>query len=137
MFKPQDGIGERGEAVPGPPWILGHRGSPLEAPENTLSSLRVALDLGLDGVEYDVHACASGEPVLLHDDTLERTTDASGAVRERTLPELFGIDGGLVVPQALRRRADPDARGGARRGERPERRAPAPHDRAQGARPRR
>ena len=94
MFKPQDGIGERGESVPGPPWILGHRGSPLEAPENTLVSLRRAIEVGLDGVEYDLHACATGEAVLLHDETLQRTTDAHGPVRLRTLPELFGIDAG-------------------------------------------
>lgn len=87
-------IGEHGEGVPGPPWILGHRGAPREAPENTLSSLRAALELGLDGVEYDVHACASGEPVLLHDETLDRTTDRSGPVAGLTLPELVRADAG-------------------------------------------
>jgi hypothetical protein len=94
VFRPQEGIGERGEAVPGPPWILGHRGSPREAPENTLVSLRRAIDLGLDGVEYDLRACASGEAVLIHDETLDRTTGATGPIRERSLPELFGIDAG-------------------------------------------
>jgi len=91
---PPDGVGEHGELVPGPPWILGHRGSPAEAPENTLVSLRRAIDLGLDGVEYDLHACASGEPVLIHDETLDRTTDAHGPVALLTLPELAGIDAG-------------------------------------------
>ncbi|MEW6070963.1 MAG: glycerophosphodiester phosphodiesterase family protein [Planctomycetota bacterium] len=94
MFDPQNGIGEFGAAVPGPPWILGHRGSPREAPENTLAGLRRAIDLGLDGIEYDVHGCASGEPVLIHDDTLDRTTDARGVVSLLTLPELAGIDAG-------------------------------------------
>ncbi len=94
MFAPHEGIGERGERVPGPPWILGHRGSPREAPENTEASLRRAIELGLDGVEYDVQRCATGEAVLLHDETLDRTTDAHGAVALRTLPELFGIDAG-------------------------------------------
>lgn len=78
----------------GPPWILGHRGSPREAPENTLVSIRRALDVGCDGVEYDVHGCATGEAVLLHDPTLDRTTDAEGRVADRTLPELFEIDAG-------------------------------------------
>lgn len=87
-------IGERGELVPGPPWILGHRGSPREAPENTLASLRRALELGLDGVEYDLHACASGEAVLLHDPILDRTTDMTGPVAERSLVELHGVDAG-------------------------------------------
>lgn len=94
MFKIQEGIGERGERVPGPPWILGHRGSPREAPENTLVSLRRAIELGLDGVEYDVRACATGEPFLIHDETLDRTTDARGPVAELTLPELAAVDAG-------------------------------------------
>ena len=94
MLDGQAGIGERGEQVPGPPWILGHRGSPREAPENTLVSLRRAIELGLDGVEYDVRACATGEPVLIHDRTLERTTDARGPVSELTLPELATVDAG-------------------------------------------
>lgn len=80
--------------APGPPWILGHRGSPLEAPENTLASLRCALDHGLDGVEYDLRACATGEPIVIHDETLDRTTSAKGWVQDRTLPELFGLDAG-------------------------------------------
>ena len=93
-FEPGADCGEYGQLVPGPPWILGHRGAPREAPENTLVSLERALDLGLDGVEYDVHACASGEPVLIHDDTLERTTTGRGAISLLTLPELAGIDAG-------------------------------------------
>jgi len=85
---------EHGEWVPGPPWILGHRGAPREAPENTLASLRLALELGLDGVEYDLHACASGEPVLLHDETLDRTTDLHGPVSAAPLSELVHADAG-------------------------------------------
>ena len=82
------------EHAAAPPWILGHRGTPLEAPENTLASLRRALDIGLDGFEYDVRACASGEAVLIHDERLERTTDGTGTVLSKSLPELFGIDAG-------------------------------------------
>ena len=85
---------EYGEDVPGPPWILGHRGAPREAPENTLASLRRALELGLDGIEYDVHAAQGGEPVLIHDETLERTTDLAGPVAERPLSELVHADAG-------------------------------------------
>ena len=87
-------IGPWGEGLEAPPWILGHRGAPRDAPENTLASLRRALDLGLDGVEYDLHGLASGEAVLLHDETLDRTTDHVGPVGELTLPELAGIDAG-------------------------------------------
>jgi len=86
--------GEHGQEIPGPPWILGHRGAPREAPENTLSSLRRALELGLDGVEYDLHGCASGEPVLIHDETLERTTNLSGPVARASMSELARADAG-------------------------------------------
>ncbi len=88
---------ERGAAqVPADPrpWILGARGVPLEAPENTLCSLRRALELGLDGVAYELRACKSGELVLLADETLERTTDAHGLLELRTLPEISGLDAG-------------------------------------------
>lgn len=74
--------------------IIGHRGVPNDAPENTLSSLRLAMDLGLDGFEYDLQSTKDGDPVLLHDDTLERTTDSAGPVSERLLSELFGLDAG-------------------------------------------
>lgn len=79
---------------PAPPWILGHRGTPREAPENTLVSLRRALDLGLDGVEYDLHPCQGGEPVLIHDETLDRTTDRKGPVAELAMSELVHVDAG-------------------------------------------
>jgi hypothetical protein len=83
------------EAHPeGRPWILGRRGAAREAPENTLASLRRAVELGLDGFSYDLRACASGELVLLHDPTLERTSDARGPLATRTLPELSGVDAG-------------------------------------------
>jgi hypothetical protein len=78
----------------GPPWILGQRGSPLEAPENTLASLERALDVGLDGIAYEVRACAGGDLVLMADATLERTTDGQGLVGERTLSELASLDAG-------------------------------------------
>jgi len=79
---------------PPPTAILGLRGSPLEAPENTITSLERALDLGLDGIAYDARACASGEIVLLRDATLDRTTDGRGALAERTLPQISTLDAG-------------------------------------------
>ncbi|MDA1266379.1 MAG: glycerophosphodiester phosphodiesterase family protein, partial [Planctomycetota bacterium] len=94
LYEGLEDAGAHGEQFPGPPWILGHRGAPREAPENTLSSLRRAIDIGLDGFEYDLRGCASGEAVLLHDATLERTTDGEGPLAERTLPELFRLDAG-------------------------------------------
>ncbi|MEM9380849.1 MAG: glycerophosphodiester phosphodiesterase family protein, partial [Planctomycetota bacterium] len=89
-----DGLEVSGAHLGPPPLVLGHRGAPREAPENTLASLRRALELGLDGIEYDVRACASEELVLFHDERLERTTDARGALADLDLRELFSIDAG-------------------------------------------
>lgn len=76
------------------PAILGLRGSPLEAPENSITSLERALDLGQDGVAYDARACATGEIVLLRDATLDRTTDGRGALASATLPQVSTLDAG-------------------------------------------
>src|SRR6187399_2711946 len=84
VYTPQEGIGPRGALVPGPPWILGLRGAPREAPENTLAGLARALELGLDGFHYEVRACRSGELFLLADANLDRTTDAVGPLLSRT-----------------------------------------------------
>jgi glycerophosphoryl diester phosphodiesterase len=62
------------------PLILGHRGAPADAPENTLRSFALAMEQGADGVELDVQRSADGVPVVLHDPTLDRTTGAHGQV---------------------------------------------------------
>jgi glycerophosphoryl diester phosphodiesterase len=62
------------------PLILGHRGSPREAPENTMRAFRLAMDAGADGVELDVQPSIDGVPVIIHDPTLERTTGHGGHV---------------------------------------------------------
>ncbi len=89
-----DALEVSGAHVEGPPWILGHRGAPREAPENTLASLRRAIELGLDGVEYDVRACASGDLVVIHDERLERTTDGQGPIGRLDLRGLYAVDAG-------------------------------------------
>lgn len=73
---------------------IGHRGAAGHAPENTLQSFAKALELGANGVEFDVHICKSGEPVVIHDETLERTTNGTGFVKEKTLTELKTLDAG-------------------------------------------
>ena len=64
------------------PLILGHRGASAEAPENTMRAFRLALEQGADGVELDVQRSADGVPVVIHDPTLDRTTDGTGAVAD-------------------------------------------------------
>lgn len=68
--------------------ILGHRGAPDEATENTLESLALAVRQGADGVELDVRVTADGVPVVIHDDTLERTFGLPGVVSKLTWPAL-------------------------------------------------
>jgi glycerophosphoryl diester phosphodiesterase len=74
--------------------IAGHRGAAGLHPENTLPAFQAALDLGCPWVECDVHASRDGEAVVIHDATLERTTNATGPVNARTRAELAGLDAG-------------------------------------------
>lgn len=80
------------------PLIGGHRGNAADLPENTLAACRSALELGVDIVECDVHLSADGELIVIHDATLERTTDGSGTVRSHTLAELRALDAGDGLP---------------------------------------
>ncbi|MFH1850392.1 MAG: glycerophosphodiester phosphodiesterase family protein [archaeon] len=73
---------------------IGHRGAAGLEPENTLVSIQRAIDLGVDAVEFDVHMSKDGAVVVIHDDTVERTTNGSGAVSEMTLAELKALDAG-------------------------------------------
>jgi glycerophosphoryl diester phosphodiesterase len=80
---------------PGPkPRVFGHRGAAGLAPENTLASFALALALGAEVLEFDVHASRDGIIVVIHDATLDRTTDGAGPVREQTLYELQQLDAG-------------------------------------------
>jgi glycerophosphoryl diester phosphodiesterase len=79
---------------PGLPLVVAHRGASAERPENTLESFRLALEQGADALELDVRATADGEAIVIHDATLDRTTELSGPVRDRTLAELRGADAG-------------------------------------------
>src|SRR5262245_34337183 len=76
------------------PRLFGHRGAAGVAPENTMVSFRRALDDGVDVLELDVHASADGEILIMHDPTLERTTDGDGDVRARPWAELRRLDAG-------------------------------------------
>lgn len=68
--------------------LLGHRGDPANHAENSLAGFRAALECGADGVELDVWLSADGEPVVIHDGTLDRTTAARGPVAVHTAAEL-------------------------------------------------
>ncbi|MGZ5241412.1 MAG: glycerophosphodiester phosphodiesterase family protein, partial [Caldimonas sp.] len=74
--------------------VVGHRGNRARAPENTLESFREAVALGADAVEFDLRVSRDGALVVIHDETLERTTDGSGPVALRTVAELKRLDAG-------------------------------------------
>jgi len=74
--------------------IVGHRGAAAYAPENTLASFEKARELGVDMVEFDVHLTADRRCVVIHDETVDRTTDGHGAVGEMTYEELRALDAG-------------------------------------------
>ena len=79
------------------PWIplrIGHRGAAGHAPENTLAALELAINLGVDMVEFDVRQSADGALVLFHDRTIERTTNGKGSVETLSLSSLRELDAG-------------------------------------------
>jgi len=89
------------------PRVLAHRGGGALAPENTLGAIRRGAALGFRGVEFDVMLAGDGTPVLIHDETVDRTTDGRGAVSAMSYAELakFSIEGKERIPtfeQAVR-----------------------------------
>ncbi len=83
------------------PLIIAHRGARDVAPENTLAAFRAALEAGADGIELDVTRCATGEIVVIHDDTVDRTTDGHGRVAEMPFPALRELDAGRWFGEAF------------------------------------
>jgi glycerophosphoryl diester phosphodiesterase len=79
---------------PGRALNFAHRGASHQAPANTLAAFRLAAEMGADGLELDVHLSRDGEPVVIHDFSLEATTDGQGRVSEKTLAELKQLDAG-------------------------------------------
>jgi glycerophosphoryl diester phosphodiesterase len=79
---------------PARPLVIAHRGASAVAPEHTIAALERALELGADGLQLDVHLSRDDQPVVIHDYTLERTTDGAGAVRALTVRELKRLDAG-------------------------------------------
>ena len=94
-------VGQTTRYLEGPrPRLFAHRGASGTHPENTLEAFAAGLAAGAERLELDVHATADGHVVVLHDAALERTTDGSGPVRERTLAELRALDAGHAFTTA-------------------------------------
>ena len=81
--------------------VTAHRGFSGRAPENTLAAFRAAIAAGCDMIELDVHLSRDGQVVVIHDDTLERTTNGRGNVADRTLAALQRLDAGAWFDPAF------------------------------------
>ena len=75
---------------------IAHRGASAVAPGNTLAAFEKAVELGADGAEFDVQPSSDGVPVVIHDFTVDRTTDSSGRVAEMSLAQLKELDAGAA-----------------------------------------
>ena len=84
------------------PPIMGHRGAAASAPENTLSSLRRAAELGASWVEFDVMLTRDDVPILFHDDSLKRITGKDALMADTDLCDLNGLDAGAWFDEAFR-----------------------------------
>jgi glycerophosphoryl diester phosphodiesterase len=91
----------KSDVLMGLPWtgkfpvlVIAHRGFSGVAPENTIAAFKKAIDLGVDMIELDVHLSKDGQVVVIHDDTLNRTTNGKGKVANYTLNELKQLDAG-------------------------------------------
>lgn len=76
------------------PLILAHRGASAYAPENTIAAFRLAHELGADGIEFDVQLTRDKIPVVIHDDTVDRTTNGKGRVCDLPIGEIARLDAG-------------------------------------------
>lgn len=84
------------------PVIFAHRGASAYAPENTLAAFELAVTQGADAIELDVKLSADGRAVVIHDDTVDRTTDGAGRVKNLTLADLRALDAGSSFSEQYR-----------------------------------
>ena len=75
-------------------YVAAHRGWSAKYPENTMAAFKAAAELNVDQIETDIRITKDGELVLIHDQTLDRTTNGTGLVREKTLAEIRALDAG-------------------------------------------
>jgi glycerophosphoryl diester phosphodiesterase len=90
------------------PRVVAHRGASGHAPESTLAAYRLALQLGVDGIEMDVHRLQDGILVAIHDPDVQRTTNGKGKISELTIVELKALDAGIWFNKACPEKARPE-----------------------------
>lgn len=84
------------------PTIFAHRGASAHAPENTLAAFELALAQGAEGIELDAKLSADGHAVVIHDATVDRTTDGHGRVKDMSLADLRSLGAGLFFAEKYR-----------------------------------
>ena len=87
--------------MPASPQIFAHRGARRVAPENTLPAFAAALEMGADGIELDVHLTTDGQLVVIHDFSVDKTTDGHGLVAQMTAAEVARLDAGAHFSPAF------------------------------------
>ena len=75
--------------------VVAHRGAAAVAPENTMEAFRLAVEMGADAVELDVHLTADGKLAVIHDETMDRTTDLTGPIASMTMKQMRAADAGF------------------------------------------
>jgi len=83
-------------------FVAAHRGWSEKYPENTMEAFRAAAEIGVDQIETDIRITKDGELVLIHDATVDRTTDGTGRVNEKTLAEIRALDAGSWKGEAFK-----------------------------------
>ena len=78
--------------------IIGHRGAKALWPENTMLSFENAINLGVDGLEMDLNLTRDGRLAVIHDETVDRTTNGKGLVSDFSMAELKALDAGVILP---------------------------------------
>ena len=84
--------------------VIAHRGNRVAMPENTIAALRQAVDMQVDAIEFDVRMTRDGVPVLMHDATVDRTTDGKGALSALTLADVQALNAGARAAGGARLR---------------------------------
>jgi glycerophosphoryl diester phosphodiesterase len=84
------------------PSVIAHRGDKTHAPENTLAAFKLAAEKGADAIELDVKLTADGEVIVLHDQTVDRTTNGNGKVTQLQFKTVRGLDAGIKFSEMFR-----------------------------------
>lgn len=80
--------------------VVAHRGASAQAPENTMEAFRLGVEAGADAIELDVHLTADGQLAVIHDETLDRTTDRTGRIAELTMDQVREANAGATFTRS-------------------------------------